>query len=121
MRQDPEQELDAEGMPVLQDTVTSDGTEALPPPKDYPQAALDFGTTAAEERRGETLADRVKREQPEWRDGEDPTAVGQIIEPGAEEGFEDDEASAIGLELGDPDVALSAEESAMHVVDETST
>lgn len=118
MRDDPEQELDAEGIPVLQDTVTTDGNEAVPPPKDYPQAALDFGTTAAEERRGETLEDRVKREQPEWRDGQDPTAVGQLVEPGAEEGLEDTEASAIGVELDDPDVALSAEEAAMHVTDQ---
>jgi hypothetical protein len=114
---DPEEELDAEGIPVLQDTVTSDGTEELPPPSDSP-ASLDFGTTVAEELQGETLRDRVKREEPEWRRGGDPTQVGQLIEPGAEEGFEDDEAEAIGQEVDDPDVALSPEESAMHVVDE---
>jgi hypothetical protein len=118
MRDDPEQELDAEGIPVLQDTVTADGSEAVPPPKDYPQAALDFGTTSAEERRGEALADPVKREQPEWRGGQDATRVGQIIEPGAEQGLDDVESNAVGQELADPDVALSAEEAAMHVTDE---
>ena len=118
MRDDPEQELDAEGIPVLQDTVTADGSEAVPPPKDYPQGALDFGTTAAEESRGETLEDRVKREQPEWRDGQDPTRVGQLVEPGAEEGLEDTESTSIAAERDDPDVALGPEESAMHVVDQ---
>jgi hypothetical protein len=120
MPDDPEQELDAEGIPVLQDTVTSDGTEAVPPPADRPHA-FDVGTTAAEELQGETLRDRLRQEEPEGRRGDDPTRVGQLIEPGAEEGLEDDEAEAIGLELDDPDVALSAEEAAMHIVDETST
>jgi hypothetical protein len=118
MPDDPEEELDAEGIPVLQDTVTSDGTEAMPPPSDRPHS-LDFGTTAAEELQGETLRDRLKQEEPENRRGDDPTRLhGQLVEPGAEEGLEDDEPEALGEVFDDPDVALSPEEAALHIVDE---
>jgi hypothetical protein len=118
MPDDPEEELDAEGLPVLQDTVTSDGTEAMPPPSDRPHS-LDYGTTAAEERHGETLRDRLRQEEPENRRGDDPTRVtGQLIEPGAEDGWADDEPEALGQVLDDPDIALSAEEAALHIVDE---
>jgi hypothetical protein len=106
MRDDPEQELDAEGIPVLQDTVTSDGSEAVPPPSDRPHSTEP-----------ETLRDRVKQEVPEDT-GPGRPQVGQLIEPGAEDGWADDEAAAVGQLLDDPDVALSAEESAMHVTDE---
>jgi len=54
MADDPEEALDAEGIPVLQDTVTSDGTEAVPPPSARPHSVDP-----------ETLADRVKQEMPE--------------------------------------------------------
>jgi hypothetical protein len=118
MPQDPEQQLDAEGIPVLQDTVTADGSEAVPAPSGEPHSLVDVVTTVAEEMRGETLRERLRQEEPEWRDGQDETRVGQLIEPGAEEGLEDDEATAIGLEMDDHDVALSAEESAIHVTDE---
>lgn len=118
MPQDPEEKLDAEGIPVLQDTVTSDGSEAIPAPAGEPHSLVDVGTTAAEEVRGETLRERLRQEEPEWRQGGDASRVGQLIEPGAEEGLEDTESNAVGMELSDPDVAQSAEEAAMHVVDE---
>ena len=106
MEDDPEAALDAEGIPVLQDTVTADGSEAVPPPSDRPH---DVGA--------ETLRDRVKQELPEDT-GPGRPRVGQLVEPGAEEGWYDDEATAVGQLLDDDDVALSAEESALHIVDE---
>lgn len=67
-------ELDAEGIPDLDDSdATIEGTMA---PRDHPIGALDFGTTQAEERKGETLGDRVLREEPELKPGdEDQTEV----------------------------------------------
>jgi hypothetical protein len=107
MRDDPEQELDAEGIPVLQDTVTTDGNEAIPPPSDRPHSVA-----------GETLRDRVKQELPEDT-GPGRPRVGQLVEPGTDEdGFLDDEPQAVGVVYDDPDVALSPEEAALHVVDE---
>lgn len=56
-------ELDAEGIPDLHDS--DPAVEGMVPPRDHPQAATDHGVTAAEERRGEALADRVWREEPD--------------------------------------------------------
>jgi hypothetical protein len=109
MPDDPEQELDAEGIPVLQDTVTADGSEAVPPPSDRPHSIEE-----------ESLRDRVKQELPEGT-GPGRPRVGQLVEPGAEDGWYDDEPTAVGALIDDPDVALSAEEAAIHIVDETST
>ena len=106
MPHDPEEALDAEGIPVLQDTVTADESEAVPPPSDRPH---DVGA--------ETLRDRVKQELPEDT-GPGRPRVGQLVEPGAEEGWYDDEQTAVGQLLEDPDVALSPEEAALRVVDE---
>ena len=106
MRDDPEEALDAEGIPVLQDSVTSDGSEAIPPPSDRPH---DVGA--------ETLRDRVRQELPEDT-GPGRPRVGQLVEPGAEDGWYDDEPTAVGQLLEDDDVALSPEEAALHVVDE---
>ena len=115
-------ELEDEGIPDLQETVTSDESEALPPPRDYPQGADEFGTTAAEESRGESLAQRVAREEPDFDERvprpDVDDEVGRIVEPGAESGTFDDEAAVLGELLTDDASGLTAEEAAMHVVDD---
>ena len=116
-------ELEDEGIPDLQDTVTSDDSEALVPPRDYAQGADEFGTTAAEESRGESLAQRVAREEPDFdqraaRAGDLDDGTGRIVEPGAESGAFDDEAAAIGDLVDGDNAGLTAEEAAVHVVDE---
>jgi hypothetical protein len=115
-------ELEDEGIPDLQDTVTSDDNEGLIPPRDYPQAVNEFGTTAAEESRGESLAQRVAREEPDFGEqgapsGDLDTETGRVVEPISEGGI-DDEAASIGDLVTDDASGLSAEEAAMHVVDE---
>lgn len=115
-------DLEDEGIPDLQDTVTSDDNEGLIPPRDYAQGANEFGTTAAEESRGESLAQRVAREEPDFGEEGAPSGdldeeTGRIVEPGAESGAFDDEAASIG-ELTDDESGLTAEEAAIHVVDE---
>ena len=115
-------ELEDEGIPDLQDTVTSDDNEGLIPPRDYPQAVNEFGTTAAEESRGESLAQRVAREEPDFGEQGAPSGdlddeTGRVVEPITEGGI-DDEAASIGELVTDDASGLSAEEAAMHVVDE---
>jgi hypothetical protein len=115
-------ELEDEGIPDLQDTVTSDDNEGLIPPRDYPQAVNEFGTTAAEESRGESLAQRVAREEPDFGEQGAPSGdlddeTGRVVEPITEGGI-DDEAASIGDLVTDDASGLSAEEAAMHVVDE---
>jgi hypothetical protein len=85
------------------------------PPGDRPKGVDEFGTTAQEERQGEPLADRVKREQPDVERGarED---VGRLVEPDGGMIDVDREPAAIAMETED-DGALSAEEAAMHITD----
>jgi hypothetical protein len=115
-------ELEDEGIPDLQDTVTSDDNEGLIPPRDYPQAVNEFGTTAAEESRGESLAQRVAREEPDFGEQGAPSGdlddeTGRVVEPISDGGI-DEEAASIGDLVTDDAGGLSAEEAAIHVVDE---
>lgn len=114
--------MDAEGIPDLETPINED--EGLIPPRDHPQAVDEFGITAAEQRADEPLADRVLREEPDFDDSAvaqaaDEAIGGQLVDTGSAdvEGY-DDEKDAIASVLGtDEDVALSAEEAAMHITD----
>jgi hypothetical protein len=110
-------ELDEEGIPSLHDAVTSDGSEEMPPPRDHPQGAAGFGTTVAEERRGESLAQRVRREEPDVLPGQ-TGETGPLLDPADEDVDDVDDESAMVATDTDSDQALSAEEAAVHVVDE---
>ena len=110
-------ELDEEGIPSLQDAVTSDGSEELPPPRDHPQGATEFGTTVAEERRGESLAQRVRREERDVVTGE-TGETGPLVDPADEDVDDVDDEPAMVATRADSGQALSAEEAAVHVVDE---
>ena len=105
-------ELEAEGIPALDDAVNDD--EGMAPPRDHPTAVDDYGTTAAEQRVPEPLSDFVERERPDVfrADGD---RVGRLVAPDAGSG-EDDEATEVAMETDD-DVGESAEEAAMHIVD----
>lgn len=112
---------EAEGVPDLGDH--ADPTEVqTEPPHDTAIAVDDFGTTAAEQRAGESLTGRLERELPDVQvtdvaPAEDERAgqgVGRLVEP--DEGVRadtDPEAFAedVGTDLG----GYSAEESAMHI------
>ncbi|HEX2043099.1 MAG TPA: hypothetical protein VHF24_10740 [Acidimicrobiales bacterium] len=102
--------LEEEGIPELEDqpvgkVLSGETPEGVVPPRDYPLGAEEFGTTAAEDAMGESLAQRVAREVPdrpvgEGLDDEDEALAGRLVQP----------------DLGVVDVAgLSAEEEAMHV------
>jgi hypothetical protein len=132
-------EAEAEGIPdpgfAGPGQLESGDTEAvIEPPHDTALAVDEFGTTAAEQRDGESLTGRLDREVPDvLADVELPAdesegadtpfderagqGVGRLVEPdeGARGDTEPDMvASDVGTDLG----GYSAEESAMHVVPE---
>ncbi|WP_460743319.1 DUF5709 domain-containing protein [Mariniluteicoccus endophyticus] len=95
--------------------------------------AEGYGNTAAEMRDGETLAMRLKQEVPdtvadadesvEDIENESPAEIG-LVRAGrlvdANHGYpgEDREAQLVGEDVGIDGAAASAEEAAMHVIDE---
>lgn len=124
---DPASEFEAEGIPDLEDgfpeQLWAEDPQRAPLPGDEPAAVDDFGTTAEEQRRGESLDGRLRREEPETTAGEDaeeqPAArpAGRIVE--ADEGARPDtEKDAVAYEAGPDAGGFSAEEAAMRVEDE---
>ena len=121
--------LEDEGVPdhlgPLESKVrTGDPQEGIAPPGDRPVASVDFGTTVRETREGEPLDGRLARELPDpvldlddrLRDGPAATA-GRLVED--DEGARSDAvAEAVAVDVGYDSGGFSAEEAAVHVVDE---
>jgi hypothetical protein len=118
--------LEEEGIPELEDQpvgkiLSGETPEGLVPPRDYPLGAEEFGTTAAEDAMGETLAQRVAREVPDVPAGEglddaddDQALAGRLVQPDFGVVDADDTPEEVGEAV--PDVGgLSAEEEAMRV------
>jgi len=101
-----------------QDTAGDTGDASYIAP-DEPMAVHAYGTTRAEERAGETFAERTKHTNPDFDEGdlaESVDTVGRLIQPGDEDvDAIDDEASVVAWAVGD-DADLSAEEAAMHTI-----
>ena len=129
-------EFEAEGSPDpgLADPgrLEAGDTEAvMDPPRDSAVAVDDYGTTAAEQRDGEPLTDRLAREQDEVLSAADRPAdesagadtpfderagqgVGRLVEP--DEGVRSDtEADLVAEDVGTDLGGYTAEESAMHL------
>lgn len=111
-----------DGIPAteeVRDEVLRTGDTGLAdmPMPDRPMGVEAWGTTGFEERSGEPLGTRLAHELPDV--GEAGFDAGErFLEPGADTGFDDLEADSIGeVDHGRYDT-LSAEEAAMHVVDE---
>ncbi|MRJ76289.1 hypothetical protein GEV29_07055 [Aeromicrobium sp. SMF47] len=114
-----------------QDAVFADPDEVLDsgysPPESY--RGEGFGTTAEEQLEGETLDERLRQEEPE----PDPYAVadeevlddgevgaeraGRLVDPDGGIG-EDTEKDLIGEDVGIDGAASSAEEAAVHVIED---
>jgi hypothetical protein len=110
---DHQEDLEAEGIPDLETPVNED--EGIIPPRDYPQGATEFGVTAREERMGESLAQRVGREEPDVLPRDD-APVGRLVAPDGGMIDVDDEPTEVATDTGE-DAGLSAEEAAMHITD----
>lgn len=123
------EDLEDDGVLEPADTLIDRGlTDALDegysPPERWSPAER-FGNTLAEERRGETLAQRLTQEEPDL-DDEDPqeyeggevgsTRSGRLVAP--DEGAHTDvDAELIAFDVGIDGAAASAEEAAVHIVD----
>jgi hypothetical protein len=116
-----EPQLEDEGIPDHEGPLpakvrTGDQQDGMIPPGDRPRAADEFGTTAAEQLRGESLTARLDEEEPEDAipptDRDDP---GQLTERGDAE--TDDEAELVASAFEDVP-GESAEEAAVRAVRE---
>ncbi len=114
-----------------EDTLLDRGTddvldEGYSPPERY-SAAERFGNTAAEMREGETLDQRIAQEEPEigvddtadiLDDGEVGSArAGRLVDPDGGIG-PDYDAELIGEDVGIDGAGASAEEAAVHVIED---
>lgn len=132
---------DGENLPDMEDSLGDRESDDMLPgysPPERPRGVDRFGTTSAEERRGETLDQRVAQEEPnEWEreDGSDGLGdsddtdgeliddqvgdrrSGRLVAP--DEGVRgDSEKDVVARDIGRDDGSASAEEAAMHIVDE---
>lgn len=111
------------------ENLTGDGTlESLDEPEetrydppDYEPKNTRYGTTLEEQREGESLDQRLAQEEPDI-DADDAEPVdanraGRLVEPD-EGAHSDTEAAPVATDVGRAGFAFSAEEAAVHIVDE---
>ncbi|MFF7853554.1 DUF5709 domain-containing protein [Streptomyces sp. NPDC007904] len=131
---------DDSGLLDVEDTLDNDGVENLLDrgwsPPERPWAVEHHGVTAAERHEGETLDQRLAEERPDLAasdgdglgdsddtDGElldnevGAARSGRLVAPD-EGAHEDEEEALVAMDVGIDGAAASAEEAAMHVVDE---
>ena len=119
---------DAEDMDPAEN-LTGDGTlESLDEPEetrwdppDFEPAAVRHGMTLAEQQEGESLDQRLAQEVPDVGDeGAEPVdadRAGRLVEPD-EGAHTDTEGDPVATDVGRAGFASSAEEAAVHIVDE---
>jgi Family of unknown function (DUF5709) len=129
------EELEDDGVLDSSDTLDDDEVDPLDTgivAADHWSGANRFGTTAAEEWQGESLDERLAEEEPdidpyaELADDEDELSRrGDQTDPRAgrlvadDEGLgEDDEADLVAYDVGIDAGAATAEEAAIHVIDD---
>ncbi len=100
---------------------TEDPLDAGYSPPDREPRATRFGTTADEQRAGESLDEQLAEEEPEidasgWVDSEPDPRAGRLVAPD-EGAHADEESDEIAFDVGRSGYAASAEEAAMHVED----
>jgi hypothetical protein len=112
------------------ENLTGDGTlESLDepeetrwdPPDREPKAATRWGTTLEEQREGEPLDIRLAQEEPDIGVDDAPEVdadrAGRLVEPD-EGAHPDTEPAPVATDVGRAGYAFSAEEAAVHIVDE---
>ena len=125
---EPPSPFEEEGIPdqtelTPEQRATGQDDGYLEPPHDWPVAAEEYGTTAAEQHHGETLELRLRRELPDVPRADVPEepfgqragqGVGRLVEP--DEGVrEDTEKDLVARDVGTDVGGYSAEEAAMHL------
>src|SRR3954471_21510002 len=117
-------DLEEEGQPQLYDPPPGQDIEtdqeAPMVPKDRPLGANEWGTTVAEERTAEPLYRRVRREVPDV--DERPLVTDEpaprLMDPDSDIVEIDETPEMVGLMDEDDSAGLTAEEAAVHIVDE---
>jgi hypothetical protein len=118
MTTERERTLDDEGVPDLEGPLpekaaTGDPQEGLAPPNEAPQSSVDRRTVPAEERRDETVDERLRREEPDV-DAPTPQPREQVQTADPQGTREDTEKDAVADEAP-VEGALDPEEQAMRV------
>lgn len=119
----PAPDVSTDGVPATEEIpeevlLADDTVKSDMPPLDRPQAVKDWGTTASEQLGQEPMDVRAAREVPDVGTAAGDYTDRQLLEPGADAGLGDDEPDSVGeVDVGREDT-LSAEESAVRVVDE---
>ncbi len=118
---------------TLIDRGVADSLDEGVAPPDHWSAGEGFGNTPAEMRQGESLDQRLAQEEPDTDDEVDPDNwdddLGGVREVGdaragrlvdANEGYsgEDTESDSVGFDVGISGGAASAEEAAVHIVED---
>jgi hypothetical protein len=107
----PEDEgIPEHGGPARGKRETGDPQEGLLLPDDEPRAADRSGTTAEEQREGESLDEKLAEELPD-RESSRRTSMGRLIEPAS--GVTDREKEEVAEEAEDDRSGLTPEEAAM--------
>lgn len=101
---------------------TDDPLDAGYSPPDREPRASRYGTTAEEQRDGESVEQRLAEEEPdvgssEWTDSEPDKRAGRLVAPD-EGAHPDQESDEIAFDAGRAGYASSAEEAAVHIQDE---
>jgi Family of unknown function (DUF5709) len=117
---------------LLGQDLRSDSLEAGYSPPDYEPKSTRFGTTAEEQRQGETLDQRLAEEEPDVTaddrppgdfdeiDGVPDARAGRLYAP--DEGAHvDEESDAVAYDAGISGGSASAEEAAVHIIGEDDT
>jgi hypothetical protein len=129
---DPGTDPEDEGIPELWSETPAgpDEPELMPVPGDEPAGVDEFGTTADEEREGESLDDRLDRERADPAMSADPGASAGVATTAAEPedphrltepdvgASPDTENTAVARDEGHDGGGFSAEERSMRVEDE---
>ncbi|MGZ4597758.1 MAG: DUF5709 domain-containing protein [Actinomycetes bacterium] len=130
---DPGSDLEDDGVlqpaDSLDEELDADVLDTGVVPADRYAGATRFGTTLDEERRGESLDQLLAEEEPDrssdddWvdedsdRDGTPAPRAGRLVAP--DEGAHgDDESDAVAFDVGIDGAAASAEEAAVHIIEE---
>ena len=109
----PEEEgIPDTGGPAPGKRETGDPQEGLVLPRDEPTAVEDTGTTAAEQREGQPLDERLAEEEPEG-EPDDRRDAGRLVEDDA--GLVDQEEDEVAEEAEGDTEGRSAEERAVRV------
>ena len=119
---DDDQTYAVESEDTLAELDTDELAETDWSPPDRPPKATRYGTTELEQLEGETLEERLAEEEPDvFYDSslEEDVAprAGRLVAPD-EGAHADEEADLIASDVGSAGYASSAEEAAMHIVDE---